>query len=113
MKNSVSFENLSPVAFLERSALVYPGKPAVIHGDRTYSYAEFHERSCRLAGALRGLGIGRGDRVAILSPNTPAMLEAKFGPMRIGAVLVALNTRLSSRGDRVHSQSLRCQGADF
>jgi fatty-acyl-CoA synthase len=97
MKNSVSFENLSPVAFLERSALVYPGKPAVIHGDRTYSYAEFHERSCRLAGALRVLGIGRGDRVAILSPNTPAMLEAKFGPMRIGAVLVALNTRLSSR----------------
>ena len=97
MRNSVSFDNLNPVAFLERSALVYPGKPAVVHGGRVYSYAEFHDRTRRLAGALRGLGVGRGDRVAILSPNTPAMLEAKFGPMRIGAALVSLNTRLGSR----------------
>ncbi len=97
MRNGVSFDNLNPAAFLERSALVYPGKPAVIHGERIYSYAEFRERVCRLAGALRGLGVGRGDRVAILSPNTPAMLEAKFGPLRIGAVLVPLNTRLGSR----------------
>ena len=97
MRNGVSFDNLNPAAFLERSALVWPGKPAVAHGERIYSYAEFRERVCRLAGALRGLGVERGDRVAILSPNTPAMLEAKFGPLRLGAVLVSLNTRLAPR----------------
>ena len=97
MRNGVSFENLNPAAFLERSALVWPGKPAVMYGGLTYSYAEFHERVRRLAGALRGLGVGRGDRVAVLLPNTPAMLEAKFGPLRLGAVLVALNTRLAPR----------------
>ena len=97
MRNGVSFDNLNPAAFLERSALVWPGKPAVAYGERIYSYAEFRERVCRLAGALRGLGVERGDRVAILSPNTPAMLEAKFGPLRLGAVLVSLNTRLAPR----------------
>ena len=51
----------------------------------------------RLAGALKGLGVGRGDRVAFLLPNIPVMLEAHYGPMSIGAVLVAINYRLSAR----------------
>ena len=94
---SVNYAPLSPLAFLERSLLVYPNKPAVVYGESVYTYAQYGDRICRLGEALRGLGIGRGDRVAILAPNIPPMLDAKFGPMRIGAILVPLNIRLSAR----------------
>ncbi len=95
--SSVSYSPLTPLSFLDRSALVYPDKPAVIHGDTVYSYAQHRDRIHRLAAALQQCGVGRGDRVAIIAPNIPAMLEAKFGPMLIGAVLVPINIRLSSR----------------
>lgn len=97
MPESVNYSSLSPLSFLDRSVLVYPDKPAVVHGDLVYTYAQFGERVARLGAALRALGIGRGDRVAILAPNIPAMLDAKFGPMRLGAVLVPLNIRLAAR----------------
>ena len=97
MNASVNYTPLSPLSFLDRSVLAYPDKPAVIYGDTVYTYAHYGERVQRLAAALQAIGVGRGDRVAILAPNLPAMLEAKFGPMRIGAVLVPLNIRLSSR----------------
>ncbi|MDE0105593.1 MAG: AMP-binding protein [Bryobacterales bacterium] len=97
MTPSVNFEPLVPLDFLERSESVYPDKPAVIHGGTTYSYAQYSERTRRLAAGLQELGVGRGDRVAILAPNIPAMLDAKFGPMRIGAALVPINVRLSPR----------------
>jgi fatty-acyl-CoA synthase len=87
---------LTPLDFLARSALVYPAATAVVDGDRRFTYAEFHERAHRLAGALRGLGVGPGDRVAVLMANRGAALEAHFGPMLIGAVLVMLNTRLQA-----------------
>lgn len=97
MDSSVNFDPLTPLAFLDRSVLAYPDKAAVIHGDTVFTYAEFSERVGLLASALQAHGVGRGDRVAILAPNIPAMLEAKFGPMRIGAILVPLNTRLAPR----------------
>jgi fatty-acyl-CoA synthase len=92
----VSFQNLNPASFLERAAMVYPDKPAVVYNGRSISYAEYHERSRRLAAALQSVGVGKGDSVAFLCPNVPPMLEGYFGPLGIGAVLVALNTRLSS-----------------
>ena len=97
MPNSVSFHDLNPLAFLDRSAAVYPNKPAVIYNDKTYSYAEFNDRVNRLAGALRQAGVNRGDRVAFMLPNIPQMLEGHYGPMRLGAMLVAINIRLSAR----------------
>ena len=97
MQNQASFENLNPVSFLERTAFVYPYKQAVVYGEVTRTYADLYERVKRLAAALRDSGVERGDRVAVLLPNVPAMLEAKFGPMGIGAILVSLNTRLSPR----------------
>ena len=97
MPNSVSFQDLSPLSFLDRSAAVYPNKPAVIYNDTTYTYAEFDERVNRLAGALRQAGVRKGDRVAFMVPNIPPMLEGHYGPMRLGAVLVAINIRLSAR----------------
>ena len=97
MPNSVSFNDLNPLAFLDRSAAVYPDKPAVVYNDTTYTYAEFNERVNNLAGSLRQAGVKRGDRVAFMLPNIPQMLEGHYGPMRIGAVLVAINIRLSAR----------------
>ena len=96
MTDKVFSRPLSPVDFLERSAFVYPDKPAIVYNDQVFTYSQFSERAHRLGGALRQAGIGRGDRVAFLLPNIPAMLEAHFGPMGIGAVLVALNYRLSA-----------------
>ena len=97
MQARVSYNNLSPLSFLDRSAFVYPNKPAVVYKDRRYTYAEFNERVNRLAGALKKSGIQKSDRVAFLVPNIPPMLEGHYGPMRLAAVLVAINIRLSPR----------------
>ncbi|HIN71272.1 MAG TPA: acyl-CoA synthetase, partial [Dehalococcoidia bacterium] len=97
MTNGVSFQDLNPISFLDRSVGVYPNKPAVIYNDRTYTYAEFAERTNKLAGALRQAGVKKGERVAFMVPNIPQMLEGHYGPLALGAVLVAVNIRLSSR----------------
>jgi fatty-acyl-CoA synthase len=86
---------LSPLSFLRRSARVFPDKVAVVHGERESTYRELGERVSRLASALGAAGVAPGDRVAFLAPNTPALLEAHFGVPAAGAVLVAINTRLS------------------
>ncbi len=88
---------LSPLNFLHRGAQALSERPAVVHGRRRYSYGELAERCHRLAGALRSRDLERHDRVAILAPNSPALLEAHYGVPLAGGVLVALNTRLSSR----------------
>ncbi|MCZ4306538.1 AMP-binding protein [Zoogloeaceae bacterium G21618-S1] len=87
---------LSPVSLLHRAADIYPSKIAVIDGERRFSYTEFRARCCRLASALVARGIGRGDTVAVLAPNTSAMLEAHFGVLMAGAVLNAINIRLDA-----------------
>ena len=97
MKTGVNYEPLSPLSFLQRSAFVYPDKVAVIHGDKKYTYAEFHRRVLRLASALQNAGINKGDKVAFICPNTPPMLEAHYAVPMLGAVLVSINIRLSPR----------------
>jgi acyl-CoA synthetase (AMP-forming)/AMP-acid ligase II len=87
---------LTPVSFLERSAYVFPRKVAVIHGERRYTYRQFEERVNRLASALRNAGLAKHDRVGFICPNIPAMLEAHYGVLMAGGVLVAINIRLSS-----------------
>ncbi len=86
---------LNPVDFLYRAAYLYPDKVAVADGKRRYSYRELAERSWRLANALRSAGLAKGDRVAALLFNSPAMLEAHFGVPAAGGILVAVNNRLS------------------
>jgi fatty-acyl-CoA synthase len=87
---------LTPVGFLRRSATMFPGKTAVVHGERRYSYSQLEERVNRLASSLRASGLAKGDRVAFLAPNIPAMLEAHFAVPAAGGVLVAINTRLTA-----------------
>ena len=88
-------EVLSPVPFLARSAAVFADRTAVIYGERRYSYPEFARRADRLAAGLRHAGVEPGDRVAFLCPNIPELLEAHFAVPAVGAILVAMNTRLS------------------
>jgi fatty-acyl-CoA synthase len=87
---------LTPLSFLSRAADIYPDKIAVIHGERRFTYREFYGRCRRLADALRRRGIGKGDTVAVLAPNVPALLEAHYGVPMAGAVLNALNYRLDA-----------------
>ena len=75
MTQNVSYQNLNPLALLERSAFVYPEKTAVVYKDQRYTYSQFADRVKRLANALREAGVGKGDKVAFLVPNLPAMLE--------------------------------------
>jgi fatty-acyl-CoA synthase len=88
--------HLTPLRFLERSASVFREKPAILYGDRVWTYPEMAERVNRLASALMAAGVERGDRVAFLVPNIPAMLEGHFAVPLAGGILVAINTRLSS-----------------
>ena len=85
---------LTPVDFLRRSARVYPNKIAIVHGECRYTYAQFSERVCRLASGLQNAGFSTGDRVAFLSPNAPALLEAHFAIPALGGILVPINIRL-------------------
>ncbi|MEY2769594.1 MAG: hypothetical protein RIQ38_13 [Pseudomonadota bacterium] len=87
---------LSPVSFVERSAEVFGDLPAVIHGQRRYTWAQVRERSARLAAALAAHGIGRGHTVSAMLPNTPEMIEAHYAVPALGAVLNTLNTRLDA-----------------
>jgi acyl-CoA synthetase (AMP-forming)/AMP-acid ligase II len=82
-------------SWMARRARRTPGRVAVIHAGDRLTYAQMHDRVTRLAHGLRGLGIGRGDRVAYLGPNHPAFLETLFAVGTLGAIGVPLNTRLA------------------
>ncbi len=86
---------LTPLSFLEHSLHVFPDKVAVVDGARRFTYRQLGERVYRLATALQRAGVRKGDRVAVLAPNSAEALEAHYGVPQIGAVLVAINVRLS------------------
>ena len=93
-RNSANFTPITPLLFLERSAEIYPNRLAVIHGQLRQTWQQTYDRCRRLASALSKHGIGLGDTVAVMLPNTPPMVEAHFGIPMVGAVLNSLNTRL-------------------
>jgi len=95
-RNDANFTPLSPLTFLERAAEVYPQRLAVVHGPLRRSWQQTYERCRRLASALQRAGLGKGDTVAVMLPNTPPMVEAHFGIPMAGAVLNTLNTRLDA-----------------
>jgi fatty-acyl-CoA synthase len=95
-KNAANYTTLSPLSFIRRTALAYPNRAAVIHGNIRRNWAETYVRTRKLASALSRRGIGIGDCVAVMSPNIPEMLEAHFGIPMTGGIINALNTRLDA-----------------
>ena len=91
-----NYAALSPLSYLERTALIYPDYPALVYGDRRQNWAETYDRCRQLASALHQRGIGKGDTVSIIAANIPEMYEAHFGIPMTGAVLNAINTRLDA-----------------
>jgi fatty-acyl-CoA synthase len=94
-RSRVNRDILSPISFLSRSARVYPDKVAVVYGNSHFTYRQFQTRVHQLANALLARGIGAGDKVVFICPNTPPLLEAHYAVPMIGAVLVCVNTHLS------------------
>lgn len=90
------FSPLTPLDWKRRAVKYYPNKTAVIDGDKEFTYQEFGKRVDRLSAALYQAGIGQGDHVAVMLPNTHYMLESFYGICQLGAVMVPLNYRLSA-----------------
>lgn len=86
---------VSPLEFRTRAERLFGGKIGVIDGEKRFTYAEFGERSRRLASALRRLGIGPGEVVSFITYNTHHLLEAYYGVLQAGAVLNPINIRLN------------------
>ncbi len=95
-RNAANFAPLTPLSFLRRTAAVYPDRISAIHGARRFTWRETGRRCRALASALAGLGVGKGDTVAVFAPNVPAILEAHFGVPMTGAVLNTINIRLDA-----------------
>jgi len=95
-KRPANFVPLNPASFLARAAAFFGDRVAVIHGERSFTNLQFYARARQLGHALSKAGVKRGDTVAILAANTPAMLEAHFAAPMIGAVLNPINIRLDA-----------------
>lgn len=102
-QNKANFVPLSPLSFLARSAAVYPDHTSTVYEGRRFTWAQTYQRCRRFASYLAARGIGRGDTVAAMLPNLPAMNEAHFAVPMAGAVLNALNIRLDPPRSRSNS----------
>ena len=96
MQPPFDFQPLTPTAFLHRAAQVFGDRIGVVDGAERFTYGEFLGRCLRFAGALRAMGVAPGDRVAVLAPNSHVLLAAHYAVPLAGAVLVALNTRITA-----------------
>jgi fatty-acyl-CoA synthase len=85
---------LTPIRFLRYAREQFPNKVGVICGDKRLTYGQFAERSARLAGLLVAAGANPGDRIAFLSTNCHRLLEAYYGVLEAGCILLPLNIRL-------------------
>jgi fatty-acyl-CoA synthase len=95
-QNAANFTALSPVSFAERAADVFPKNLAVIHGNKRFTWHQTLTRSRALAAALRSVGIGKNDCVALMLANTPEMVEAHYAVPGMNAVMLPLNIRLDA-----------------
>ena len=86
---------LTPLRFLRYAERQYPGRTAIVCGEKRFTYKQFGERVGLLGGALLEAGVKPGDRVAYLGVNTHRLLEAYYGVLEAGAVLLPLNVRLA------------------
>jgi len=96
-KQRANYQPLTPISFLERSALVFPDKAAIVDGERVVSYAQMWRRCRQAADALGRAGIGRDDTVSVFSLNGVAALEMHYAAAMAGAVLNPINYRLDAK----------------
>jgi fatty-acyl-CoA synthase len=87
---------LTPLDLARRARRLYADREGVVDGDLRLTYRQFFDRCDRWSAALKRFGVGRGDRVAYIAPNTHAQLESFYAVPQIGAVLVPLNYRLTA-----------------
>tara|TARA_Y100000385_G_scaffold8865_1_gene9255 strand:- start:1046 stop:2677 length:1632 start_codon:yes stop_codon:yes gene_type:complete len=95
-KNKANYVNLTPLSFLNRTADIYPDRPAIIYNDIKYNWEEVRRRCLSIAAYLKSRGIGKSDTVSLLTFNTPEMFEAHYAVPMSGAVLNTINTRLDA-----------------
>jgi len=86
---------LNEFDFLKRSLAAHAAKEAVVCGDTRLTYSQFGARVYAWVNAFRSLGVGKGDRVAVLSQNCHRVLESFFATPVIGSILMPLNFRLA------------------
>ncbi|WP_448579832.1 class I adenylate-forming enzyme family protein [Thermaurantiacus sp.] len=87
-------------ALIARAARHFGGRPCLVEGGRTLSFADFDRETRRFAAAMLGLGLARRDRVGVLLPNGIDALIAYYGLARAGLVRVSLNTRETAQDHR-------------
>lgn len=87
---------LTPLDFARRARRLYADREALVDGGQRFTYRQFFERCDRWSSALQKLGVQKGDRVALISPNTHSHLEAYYALPQIGAVTVPINFRLTA-----------------
>jgi fatty-acyl-CoA synthase len=87
---------LTPLEFARRARRLYADREAVVDGDLRLTYRQFFDRCDRFSNVLQRLGVGKGDRVAYIAPNTHAQLESFYAVPQIGAVVVPINYRLTA-----------------
>src|SRR3954452_19913340 len=87
---------LTPLEFARRTRALYPEREAVVDGPLRLTYQQFFDRCDRWSAALQRLGVGEGDRVAYIAPNTHAQLESFYAVPQVGAVTVPINHRLTA-----------------
>ncbi|TKY56636.1 acyl-activating enzyme 6 [Spatholobus suberectus] len=93
-KNPANSPPLTPLTFLERAAIVYGDSHSILFDRTSFTWSQTHRRCLQLASSLSSLGLGRGQVISVLSPNTPPMYELHFAIPMCGAILNNLNLRL-------------------
>ncbi len=95
-KTGANYTPLSPLSFIEKTAMLFPDRMAVIHGKRRYSWGDVFDRCKRLASGLEKLGVQKNDTISVIALNTPEMIECHYGVAATGAVLNTINVRLDA-----------------
>tara|TARA_B110000196_G_scaffold254733_1_gene224592 strand:+ start:157 stop:1797 length:1641 start_codon:yes stop_codon:yes gene_type:complete len=96
VKNDANYTALTPISFLLRTANIWPERTAWVHGSKRNTYKELLLRCIKISDGLKLKGINKGDTIAAILPNVPAMIECHFSIMMAGGILNTINTRLDS-----------------
>lgn len=107
LQGPANYVPLTPISFLERAAFVYSDKVSIVFGNTRYTWRQTHERCLKLASALTRMKISRGDIVAVMAPNVPALYELHFAVPMAGATLCALNVSLDEHALTIILHRLR------